>query len=76
MRKFKQDYHLKISKRIMDKAYLKLSVDLYDKLYSSQIEPLKYEDIPNKIGEILEKCIKKKVEVKGNGLSEDINVKI
>lgn len=59
-----------------DKAYLKLSIDLYDKLYSSQIEPLKYEDISNKIGEILEKCIKKKVEVKGNGLSEDINVKI
>ena len=60
----------------MNKEYLKLSVELYDKLYSSQIEPLKYEDIPNKIGEILEKCIKKKVEVKGNGLSENINVKI
>ena len=60
----------------MDKEYLKLSIDLYDKLYGSQIEPLKYEDIPNKISEILEKCIKKKVEVKGNGLSEDINVKI
>lgn len=60
----------------MDKEYLKLSIDLYDKLYSSQIESLKYEDIPNKIGEILEKYIKKKVEVKGNGLSEDINVKI
>ena len=60
----------------LDKEYLKLSVDLYDKLFSSKIEPLKYEDIPDKIGEILKKCIKKKVEVKGNGLSEDINVKI
>ena len=59
-----------------EKEYLKLSVDLYDKLYGSQIEPLKYEDIPNKIGEILEKWIKKKVEVKGNGLNEDIIVKI
>ena len=59
-----------------EKEYLKLSVDLYDKLYGSQIEPLKYEDIPNKIGEILEKWIKKKVEVKGNGLSENISVKI
>ena len=59
-----------------DKEYLKLSIDLYDKLFSSQIEPLKYEDIPDKIGEILQKFIKKKVEVKGNGLSEDINVKI
>lgn len=62
-----------------EKEYLKLSVDLHDKLFSSQIEPLKYEDIPNKIGEILEifaKWFKKKVEVKGNGLSEDINVKI
>lgn len=60
----------------MNKEYLKLSVELYDKLYSSQIESVKYEDIPNKIGEILEKCLKKKVEVKGNGLSGDINVKI
>lgn len=60
----------------MDKQYLKLSIDLYDKLFSSQIEPLKYEDIPNKIGELLERILKKKVEVKGNGLSEDINVKI
>ena len=59
-----------------DKEYLKLSIDLYDKLFSSQIEPLKYEDIPDKIGEILHKLIKKNVEVKGNGLSEDINVKI
>jgi hypothetical protein len=59
-----------------EKEYLKLSVDLYDKLYGSQIEPVKYEDIPNKIAEILEKCLKKKVEVKGNGLSEDIKVKI
>ena len=59
-----------------EKEYLKLSVDLYDKLYGSKIEPLKYEDIPNKIGKILEKLIKKKVEVKGNGLSEDINIKI
>ena len=76
MRKIKQDYRLKISKRIMDKEYLKLSVELYDKLFSSQIESVKYEDIPNKIAEILEKCLKKKVEVKGNGLSENINVKI
>lgn len=60
----------------MNKEYLKLSVELYDKLYSSQIESVKYEDIPKKIGEILEKCLKKKVEVKGNGLSEDIKVKI
>lgn len=59
-----------------EKKYLKLSVDLYDKLYSSRIKSVKYEDIPNKIGEILEKCLKKKVEIKGNGLSEDINVKI
>ena len=34
----------------MNKEYLKLSVELYDKLYSSQIESVKYEDIPNKIG--------------------------
>ena len=55
---------------------LKLSIDLYDKLYGSKIEPLKYEDIPEKIEEILSKCLKKKVKVEGNGLSKDINVKI
>ena len=59
-----------------EKEFLKLSIDLYDKLFYYQIEPLKYEDIPNKIAEILERCLKKKVEIKGNGLSEDINVKI
>ena len=32
----------------MNKEYLKLSVDLYDKLYSTQIESVKYEDIPKK----------------------------
>ena len=60
----------------INEEYLKLSTDLYGKLYGSKIKPLKYEDIPEKIEEILSKCLKKKVKVEGNGLSEDINVKI
>lgn len=56
--------------------YLKLSYELFHKLPSQQIVPVKFEDIPNKIAEILSKVLKTKVEVKGNGITSEIIAKV
>lgn len=56
--------------------YLKLSYELFHKLPSQQIEPVKFEDIPNKIAEILSKALKTKVKVKGNGITSEIIAEI
>lgn len=56
--------------------YLKISYELFHKLPSQQIVPVKFEDIPNKIAEILSKVLKTKVEVKGNGITSEIIAKV
>lgn len=56
--------------------YQKITYELFHKLPSQQIEPVKFEDIPNKIAEILSKALKTKVNVKGNGITEEINITI
>lgn len=56
--------------------YLKMTYELFHKLPSQQIVPVKFEDIPNKIAEILSKVLKNKVEVKGNGITSEIIAKI
>ena len=41
------------------------------------IDPVKYEEIPNKLSKILSKCLKTNVEVSGNELDgKDIIVKV
>lgn len=55
---------------------LKLTLELFKKLPSQQIEGVKFEDIPNKIAEILSKALKTKVDVQGNGITDEIIVKI
>jgi len=41
------------------------------------IDQVKYEDIPNKLAEILSKCLKRNVKVSGNGLDgKDIIVTV
>ena len=54
----------------------KITLKLFEKLQSQQIEGVKLEDIPNKIAELLYKTLKKKIEVKGDGIKTDINIKI
>ena len=54
----------------------KLSLELFKKLPSQQIEGVKFEDIPNKIAELLSKALKTKVDVQGNGITDEIIVKI
>ena len=61
----------------IDKKYLELSVKLFNELPSQQIKPLKTEDIPGQIQRILSKLLKNKnIRIKGNGLTEPINIKI
>lgn len=56
--------------------YFKITLKLFKQLPSQQIEGVKTEDIPNKIAELLSKALKKKIEVKGDGIKADINIKI
>lgn len=55
---------------------MKITLKLFEQLHSRQIEGVKTEDIPNKIAELLSKALKKKIEVKGDGIKGDINIKI
>jgi hypothetical protein len=59
----------------ISEEYLKLSLELFKKLPSQQIEPVKLEDIPGKIAELLSKALKKKVEIQGDGIKTNITVK-
>ena len=61
----------------MEEKYLELSLELFNKLPSQQIKPLKLEDIPKEIERILSIVLKNKnIKVNGNGLTEPINIKI
>ena len=61
----------------IDEKYLELSLILFNKLPSQQIKPLKTEDIPGEIEQILSKVLKNKnIKINGNGLIEPINAEI
>ena len=61
----------------MEEKYLELTLELFNKLPSQQIKPLKTEDIPKEIERILSKTLKNKnIKINGNGLTEPINVEI
>lgn len=53
---------------------LDLIIDVYNKTIGSEIIGMSVEDIPNKISSILSKILNKKVNVQGNGLTEEIKV--
>lgn len=55
----------------------KKNLELFNKLPSQQIKPIKIEDIPGELERILSKILKNKnIKVNGNGLTEPINIKI
>ena len=67
----------KNEKNLTNDEILKMALNVASKTIGADIEPLKYEDIPNKLAEILSKSLKDKVEVSGNGLDgNDIVVKV
>ena len=67
----------KNEKNLTNDEILKMALNVASKTIGADIEPLKYEDIPNKLAEILSKCLKDKVEVSGNGLDgNDMVIKV
>ena len=66
-----------MKKELPEEEVLKLVKKVASKTVGADIEPVKYEDIPNKLAEILSKCLKTNVEVSGNGLDgKDMIVKV
>ena len=47
-----------------------------EKTFGFEMTQVKAEDIPDIITSILEKVKKRKVKVEGNGITEDINIKV
>ena len=57
----------------MDKKIdMDIALKVYQKTLHSELESVKFEDIPKKIEEILSKCLNKKVNVEGNGLTQNL----
>ena len=54
----------------------KITSEVYKKTLAYDIIPIKRKDIPNKIAEILSKCLKKKVIIEGDGLTEEIKAAV
>jgi len=60
-----------------EKIITEVCKHINSKLIGSDIVPIKREDIPNAIADILSRCLKKKVTVNGSGLDgKDMNVNI
>lgn len=55
---------------------INIALKVYQKTLYSDLESVKFEDIPKKIEELLSKCLKKKVNVKGNGLTQNLTVNV
>ena len=57
---------------IKEKEYLDLTMKVWEKTLASQIIPV--EDVPKTIEKILTNYCKRNVKVKGDGLTEDMEV--
>lgn len=67
----------KNKKDLTNDETLKIALNVASKTIGADIEPVKYEDISNKLSEILSKCLKDKVEISGNGLDgNDMAIKV
>ena len=53
-----------------------IALKIYQKKLYSELESVKFEDIPKKIEEILSKCLNKKVNVEGNGLTQNLTANV
>lgn len=58
----------------LNDTYLRLSLELFEKLPSQQIISISCDEIPDKISDILSKCLHKDVKVFGNGIDNDMCV--
>lgn len=57
---------------IKEKEFLDLTIKVWEKTLASQIVPV--EDVPKAIEKMLSNYCKRNVKVKGDGLTEDIEV--
>lgn len=55
---------------------LELVKRVYEKTLASDISEVKFDEIPAKIAEILSKCLNKKVNVSGNGITDEMKIEI
>lgn len=55
---------------------LELVKRVYKKTLASDMSEVKFDEIPAKISEILSKCLNKKVNVSGDGITDGIKIKI
>ena len=55
---------------------LELVKRVYEKTLASEMSEIKFDEIPAKLAEILSKCLKKKVNVSGNGITDEIKIKV
>lgn len=61
----------------MDKKIdMDIALEIYQKTLYPDLESVKFEDIPKKIEEILYKCLNKKVNVEGNGLTQNLTANV
>lgn len=56
----------------IDEKYLDLTMKIWEKTFASQIIPM--EDVPKSIEKILTNYYKQNVKVKGDGLTENMEV--
>ena len=55
---------------------LTTALKIAEKTFGVEMSQVKAEDVPDIISSILEKMAKRKVKVEGNGITEDIKVKV
>ena len=49
---------------------------VYEKTLASDMSEVKFDEIPDKLSEILSKCLNKKVNVSGNGITDEMKIEI
>lgn len=55
---------------------LELVTRVYEKTLASDMSEVKFDEIPTKIANILSKCLNKKVNVSGNGITDEMKIEI
>lgn len=62
------------------KIYIKNMSELvkrvYEKTLAHDVSEVKFEEIPAKLSKIFAKCLNKKVNVSGNGITDEMKIEI
>lgn len=55
---------------------LELVNRVYEKTLAHDVSDVKFDEIPTKLAKIFSKCLSKKVNVSGNGLTDEMKIEI